>query len=191
MNELLQPTSSPKYKNSIWRIDPTGQFWQCHAAAVGKGAGLVEGAMLQYVQKWKNKNSNVDTNSDIDADADVDTDKSKKMDMNDSTNDIDNDCDDDDLETLLTSISNQDVIECFQDMSFDDAIKFACDCICKVHKVSNRDDFEKVGIEGILIPGCSTCSIGNSNGNSIGKSLQPEVIHSGIIRGCLNSLVSV
>eukprot|EP00560_Eucampia_antarctica_P005891 CAMPEP_0197841178 /NCGR_PEP_ID=MMETSP1437-20131217/46029_1 /TAXON_ID=49252 ORGANISM="Eucampia antarctica, Strain CCMP1452" /NCGR_SAMPLE_ID=MMETSP1437 /ASSEMBLY_ACC=CAM_ASM_001096 /LENGTH=347 /DNA_ID=CAMNT_0043450895 /DNA_START=328 /DNA_END=1372 /DNA_ORIENTATION=- len=32
---------------NIWRIDPTGQFWNCQAAAIGRGAGTVESEILR------------------------------------------------------------------------------------------------------------------------------------------------
>jgi len=34
---------------SIWRCDPTGQFWDCSAAAVGRGAGMVEAEIMARV----------------------------------------------------------------------------------------------------------------------------------------------
>jgi len=39
--------------HNIWRIDPTGQFWKCNAAAVGRGAGNAEATFLRQVGKWK------------------------------------------------------------------------------------------------------------------------------------------
>ena len=44
-NQMLQ--------NHIWRIDPTGQFWNCHAARVGRGSGLAERLLLKLVVFWK------------------------------------------------------------------------------------------------------------------------------------------
>lgn len=38
---------------SIWRCDPTGQFWDCHAAAVGRGAGGAEGEIMAHVAAAK------------------------------------------------------------------------------------------------------------------------------------------
>ena len=37
--------------HNIWRIDPTGQFWKCNAAAVGRGAGNAEATFLRQVGK--------------------------------------------------------------------------------------------------------------------------------------------
>ena len=182
MNEkkkkLTSNTQNQQYHNTIWRIDPTGQFWNCDAAAVGRGAGLVEGAMLRYVRKWK-----FQKDQKINCDDGNDNDK-----YNDNDNDDNNDDNNDDIDTLITSITNTDVKNCFESMTFDDAIKFAIDCICKVHKIHNKNDIEKVGIEGILIPSVST--IVNTTSGSSGKVSKPEMIHPGIIKGCLNTLVS-
>ena len=38
----------------IWRVDPTGQFWKCEAAAVGRGTVEVEAELLSRVRQWKN-----------------------------------------------------------------------------------------------------------------------------------------
>ena len=41
-------------KLSIWRCDPTGQFWKCGPmAAVGRGAGNAEMKFLREVKKWR------------------------------------------------------------------------------------------------------------------------------------------
>ena len=37
-------------QSSIWRCDATGQFWDCHAAAVGRGAGSAEAEIM--AQSW-------------------------------------------------------------------------------------------------------------------------------------------
>eukprot|EP00591_Stephanopyxis_turris_P008291 CAMPEP_0195509578 /NCGR_PEP_ID=MMETSP0794_2-20130614/2476_1 /TAXON_ID=515487 /ORGANISM="Stephanopyxis turris, Strain CCMP 815" /LENGTH=384 /DNA_ID=CAMNT_0040636837 /DNA_START=156 /DNA_END=1310 /DNA_ORIENTATION=- len=40
-------------KSNIWRVDPTGQFWNCNAAAVGRGAGTAEAIFMRRVATWK------------------------------------------------------------------------------------------------------------------------------------------
>lgn len=40
-------------QSSIWRCDATGQFWDCRAAAVGKGAGSAEAEIIAQVAQIK------------------------------------------------------------------------------------------------------------------------------------------
>jgi 20S proteasome alpha/beta subunit len=37
----------------LWRVDPTGQFWQCQAAAIGKKAATVEQLLLDRLSRRK------------------------------------------------------------------------------------------------------------------------------------------
>jgi hypothetical protein len=163
-----------KSKNKIWRIDPTGQFWDCEVAAVGAGAGLVEGEMMRLVKRSKDDKHG----SDDDDDDDDDDDCHKRKRENDSNdNHEENDHDDDDnnyLESLIASISNDDVHKFLQRMTFDDAIQFACQCICKVYKISNRNDLQSISIQGILMPN---------------RTSRPEMIHSAIISECFNTIL--
>lgn len=34
---------------SLWRVDPTGQFWKCNAAAIGRGAHAAEAHLQELV----------------------------------------------------------------------------------------------------------------------------------------------
>lgn len=34
---------------AMWRVDPTGQFWKCDAAAIGRRAGVAEAHLLDLV----------------------------------------------------------------------------------------------------------------------------------------------
>jgi len=108
--------------------------------------------MLKVVQKWKyhHHDNNYYNNHDDDDDDDLD------------------------LDTLIKSISNNDVKACLKSMSFDQAMKFACECIKKVHKISNRkgdDSCNMVGIQAMLI-----------------ETSKVEMIHPGIVKECLNSI---
>jgi len=38
---------------SLWRVDPTGQFWRLDASAVGRGATNVESELLRRVRSWR------------------------------------------------------------------------------------------------------------------------------------------
>ena len=177
MNEVMSSsdasagdtTSCNHYNHEIWRIDPTGQFWNCQGAAVGRGAGLVEGSMLKLVKRWKEK----DQQQHLDGGGHSNESNGKDGDVN--NNNTKNDSSDD-LDTILQSISREDVEQCFRNMAFDEAIKFACDCICKVHKISNTFDIERVGVQGMLLPSSSS-------------SKKPEMIHPEIITECLNTKI--
>lgn len=164
INELVSygtNCSNKQASNSIiWRIDPTGQFWNCQGAAVGRGAGQVEAAMLKLVQDWKYGRQKDTING-----ANVSNNKSDDHDQYD------------DLDKVIRSISNDDVKQCFRSMTFDEAVKFTCDCIRKVHKEPDIEDFKKLGIQGLLIP---------SYGDKGRKYLKPEMIHPTIISECLH-----
>lgn len=38
---------------SLWRVDPTGQFWRSDASAVGRGAMGAEAELLRRVKRWR------------------------------------------------------------------------------------------------------------------------------------------
>jgi len=42
----------PSSQRDIWRVDPTGQFWNCHAAVVGRGAGTAESLLLKKIKHF-------------------------------------------------------------------------------------------------------------------------------------------
>lgn len=57
---------SSNFPFSIWRVDTTGQFWECDAAAVGRAAGAAEAHLLRLISEKQNKkegnsNENVQT----------------------------------------------------------------------------------------------------------------------------------
>jgi hypothetical protein len=35
--------------NDIWQVDPTGQFWQCHAAIIGRAADKARSHLLELI----------------------------------------------------------------------------------------------------------------------------------------------
>jgi len=153
MNEVKHyhhPALMNKKLHSIYRIDPTGQFWDCHAAAVGRGSGVVEANILKYVKDWKLKKNNEPESKDQQNDQDLDV--------------------------LVASISNDDVVDCFGSIGFDDAIKLACECTVKALKLSKQADVKKHGIQGLLV-------LPERDGKQ--NRIQTEMIHPGIIRECL------
>jgi hypothetical protein len=53
--------------DQIWRIDPTGQFWKCHAVALGRDADRAEADLYRRIMERSSSSSD-----DVDADDDVD-----------------------------------------------------------------------------------------------------------------------
>jgi 20S proteasome alpha/beta subunit len=49
---------------SLWRVDPTGQFWKCNAAAIGRGAHAAE-AHLQELVSARTEEANDDFFSNL------------------------------------------------------------------------------------------------------------------------------
>ncbi len=165
INESISKKGDGRPICNIWRIDPTGQFWNSQAAAVGRGAGIVEGEMMKLVYKWKReKKLNGQEENQM-----------KKNDYSDCYND------EIDMDKVIESISNYDVQQYLRSLSFDNVVKFACDCIRKVHDESNittKND-TIIGVQGILI---------TNNGE---KHSRMEVVHPSIVEECLNKVLEV
>ncbi len=166
-NQKLTSSSSPASDYNIWRIDPTGQFWTCALATVGRGAGYVEHAMLEHVYKWKQEQK-----EDM---------AMKENDNRHPPNDIMNG-EPIEMDELLSVISHEDVKNCWKNMSFDNVIEFISDCICNVYGVKDVHDLQKVGVEGLLITKVN-CDDKNN------KRSHAEMIHDQIIKECLRSKV--
>jgi hypothetical protein len=56
--------SSTHLNTKLWRVDPTGQFWDCEAAAIGRGAELAELWLLRHVFHSTNNSTGNDTRDD-------------------------------------------------------------------------------------------------------------------------------
>lgn len=41
--------STTPFATKLWRVDPTGQFWDCEAAAIGRGAELAELWLMRHL----------------------------------------------------------------------------------------------------------------------------------------------
>lgn len=49
-------------RDELWRIDPTGQFWNCHAAIIGRQSDRVEEALVtKLMERMKEKEDEGDT----------------------------------------------------------------------------------------------------------------------------------
>ena len=99
---------------NIWRIDPTGQFWSCDAAAVGKGAGVAESFLLKEIARRMKSPANVE-------DTEVDEEEEE-------------DFDDDGIDDGMASLTNQDVKKFLLSLSVDEAIALAQKCVLKVYE---------------------------------------------------------
>ena len=167
------PSSSPSSSSNcnIWRIDPTGQFWKCHLATIGRGAGYIEHAMLLHVYKWKQEQKNHQQNHQ--QDNENDTTGSSSIEMKD----------------LVSQITNEDVKQCWDEMTFDDVMEFICDCIRHVYGVQNEHDLWKVDLQGLLITTSNTETDSNDSDGTSGSRSHAELIHDTILRQCLQSKV--
>lgn len=96
-------------KCGIWKVDPSGQFWSCHAAAIGRGAGLAESLLLEELSEK--------VASDLD-ERDGEEDGGDK---------------DSDGRQSSESMSSEEVKACLTSLSVDDAIEIACKCIARVY----------------------------------------------------------
>ena len=99
---------------NIWRIDPTGQFWSCDAAAVGRGAGVAESFLLKEIARRMKSPANVE-------DAEIDDDEEEEN-------------GDDGIDDGMASLTNQDVKKFLLSLSVDEAIALAQNCLLKVYE---------------------------------------------------------
>mmetsp|Transcript_23780 Transcript_23780/g.28057 ORF Transcript_23780/g.28057 Transcript_23780/m.28057 type:complete len:453 (+) Transcript_23780:41-1399(+) len=132
-NEMPKAAQSALGHN-IWRIDPTGQFWKCNAAAVGRGAGNAEATFLRQVEKWK---------------------RGKKLGLEQADHESTED-QTGDLDSLVNNLTNNDVKGYFQTLSFDEAMVLACRCCASALKMSKKKSIdsnflEESGIQGLII----------------------------------------
>lgn len=114
-------------RQSIWRCDPTGQFFSCHMAAVGRGAGTAEAIVMSSIAKAKEG---------------VEKGISEEMHSME-------------LEDLASKISSKDVDKYLSMLSFDDAVLLASKCISRALNLPSTKKaegiFHQLGIQGILI----------------------------------------
>uniref|UniRef100_A0A7S0AR99 Uncharacterized protein n=1 Tax=Minutocellus polymorphus TaxID=265543 RepID=A0A7S0AR99_9STRA len=96
----------------IWRIDPTGQFWSCDVAAVGRGAGVAESSLLKEIARRMKSSTDV---------KDTETNEEEEN-------------DDGEIEEAMASLTNQDVKKFLLSLSMDEAIALAQKCVLKVYE---------------------------------------------------------
>jgi len=162
-NEMYLHSSSkepPVMNHNLWRIDPTGQFWKCSAAAVGKGAGNAEATFLRQVEKWKSEGEL----------------ESEKRGIKKTQDQIQ------DLETLVKVLTNKDVKGYFSTLSFEEAVILACRCCASAMKLSDKQlvdpgFFDESGIHGIIIRKMKKR-----------ETVHHEMVHSNIMKEAFKSL---
>jgi hypothetical protein len=142
----------------IWRCDPTGQFWKCHATAVGRNAGAAELVILNKAHEYLKKQSPNE-----------------------------NEQDPFEYEELIKTISQSDVENYLQSLSFDEAVILSCECIVRALRLQGiKDDddengvdelIHRLGLQGVVL--------------SKGKDGRVEHIHPQILRNALKPAVSL
>jgi 20S proteasome alpha/beta subunit len=155
---------------SIWRCDPTGQFWNCYAAAVGRGAGGVEAEIMSCVARSLVKGRG-DTFKDV---------------M--------------DLEELVAIVSPRHVQDYVSNLSFDDAVILACQCIKKslgLSKQSGERIVHQYGVQGVLLHSNSSSSSSGGGGSDGSTSdsgecggIRRELIYSDILCEAFDAAVT-
>jgi 20S proteasome, alpha and beta subunits len=116
---------------AIWRCDPTGQFWNCHAAAVGRGAGGAEAEIMRCVARSQLAKGQGEGSCG-----------EKKL------GDVV------DLEELIATVSPKHVQDYVSGLSFDEAVILACQCIKKslgLLKHRGETIVDQYGVQGVLL----------------------------------------
>ena len=146
-------------QSSIWRCDATGQFWDCHAAAVGRGAGSAEAEIMAQ--------SRLQSQSQSQSSYGAQTKDGK----------------DDELDDLVNAVSPKGVQEYLESLTFDDAIVLACKCIAKALNLQimgtgvNIDGlFRRLGMQGVLVH----CGKFSHDEVSRREYVHPEILRSGL-----------
>lgn len=154
---------------AIWRCDPTGQFWNCHAAAVGRGAGGVEAEIMRRVARSQLANGQGEGCGE------------KKL------GDIV------DLEELIATVSPKHVQDYVSGLSFDEAVILACQCIKKslgLLKQRGETIVDQYGVQGVLLHRRSG-SGGSSTGNLAKQGIiRRELIYSDILCAAFDATTS-
>ena len=109
--DVAEDGGAPK----IWRVDPSGQFWSCDAATVGRGAAVAEAYLMKEIARRMTSSTDMEGGRGGD---DFDEEE------------IDNDV----LEETMASLSNNDAKKFLRTLSMDEAIALARDCVLKVYE---------------------------------------------------------
>lgn len=99
----------------IWRVDPSGQFWSCDAATVGRGAAGAEAFLRKEIARRMTSSTDME---------------GSRGDDEYDEEEIEND----DLGETMASLSNEDVKKFLRTLSMDEAIALARDCVLKVYE---------------------------------------------------------
>jgi len=125
----------------IWRVDPTGQFWDCHGTTIGRGARQAENHLLQLLttaMKMDKKKKN--TSSD----------QQQQQQENEETNDSDdtpkkksqvqkqNSYEHEQKQQQEQEALQQEIPSFLTKLSAEDALKIACQCIVNTLKLNQQ-----------------------------------------------------
>ena len=100
----------------IWRVDPTGQFYHCHAAIAGRGADKARSTFLKRVAQHAKEQQQQQQQQQQEKETAMENDGA-------STNDNDA------ADAIILSVSNADVQTYLNSLSVSQAMAVACDCI--------------------------------------------------------------
>ena len=103
---------------SIWRVDPTGQFWKCEASAAGYGTMEVEAELLSRARAWKKSTMNEDKSSTVSKATSTRTVNGKEVDEDEEMMNDDVIISNEDMRMYLTSLTEEE-----------EAVKVASDCL--------------------------------------------------------------
>ena len=148
----------------IWRVDPTGQFWDCDAAAAGRGAGSAEAALLRMVFRWKKGDGNGEKSEEekensadskrVAAVTDRDTDSTRGCALDEEIP----------IDKILQTVTNEDVRAFLSTLSHDGALDVAFQCLARARKMKETDymhqggatlDTRYVGVQGLMLHAAS------------------------------------
>ncbi|KAG7365858.1 proteasome subunit [Nitzschia inconspicua] len=156
-------------QKEIWRIDPTGQFWNCHLTVIGQDSDAVEASLYQsLLQKFKTKTHNHRPPPHQQQQQDV------TMEGVDNDNGTDDDDDDDDSKKWW---SMQTLIDYMESLPHTDALELVKECLTS-HYVSKRNKQEPI----IISSGTDQSStIHPTNNNNNNNTVIPQVYWHAVI----------
>ncbi|KAG7351756.1 proteasome subunit [Nitzschia inconspicua] len=161
-------------QDEIWRIDPTGQFWNCHLTVIGQDSDAVETSLFRLLlQKFKTKTHQKRQIRQI---------QQQQQQQRDTVQGVDNDNgtdDDDDDDDSKKWWSMQTLIEYMESMPYTDALDLVKECLTS-HYVSKRNKHESM----ILSSGTdqsSTIHPTNNNNNNNNDNVVPQVYWHAVI----------
>lgn len=122
-------------QSNIWRVDPTGQFWNCDAAAIGRGAGNAEGALMRRIARWKKHSDKMKLKDNANGEEGQHGDESLEESGLSLSLEEEEKEEDAEWNDVIQNLSNDDVKMYLGTLSCDDALLLASECIMGALKV--------------------------------------------------------